>query len=99
MTELPDYEIFAVRYAKQDLRDEGHMFLDGQHGKMIPGLDFFTYALRDPASGKVWVIDTGMTEPKAKRMGRAYDFLCRPKDALAKVGIVAADVEELILTP
>ena len=38
MSALPVYEIFAVRYAKQDQRDEGHMFLDGQHGKMISGL-------------------------------------------------------------
>ena len=28
MSALPVYEIFAVRYAKQDQRDEGHMFLD-----------------------------------------------------------------------
>jgi glyoxylase-like metal-dependent hydrolase (beta-lactamase superfamily II) len=98
MTGLPTYEIFAVRYAKQDQRDEGHMFLDGQHGKMIPGLDFFTYAIRPTGGGKAWVIDTGMTEPKAKRMGRNYDFICRPKDALAKVGIDAATIEDLILT-
>ena len=102
MTDIPTYEIYAVRYAKQDQRDEGHMFLDGQHGKMIPGLDFFTYALKPTgggkSGGKIWVIDTGMTEPKAKRMGRAYDFLCRPKDALAKVGIDASKIEDLILT-
>ena len=98
MTDLPTYEIYAVRYAKQDQRDEGHMFLDGQHGKMIPGLDFFTYALKPTGGGKVWVIDTGMTAPKAQRMGRNYDFLCRPKDALAKVGIDASKIEDLILT-
>ena len=96
MTNLPTYEIFAVRYAKQDLRDEAHMFVDGQHGKMIPGLDFFTYALR--GAGRTWIIDTGMTQPKAQRMGRDYHFLTRPKDALAKVGISAADATDVILT-
>ena len=98
MSQLPTYEISAVRYARQDRRDEAHMFLDGQHGKMIQGLDIFTYALRDTATGKVWVIDTGMTAPKAIRMGSNYDFLCRPNEALAKVGIEAAEVEDVILT-
>ncbi|MBS0244070.1 MAG: N-acyl homoserine lactonase family protein [Proteobacteria bacterium] len=93
---LPTYEIYAIRYAKQDKRDEGHMFLGGQHGKMIQGLDFFTYALK--GGGRNWIIDTGMTEPRAKRMGRAYDFLCRPSEALAKIGIDAASEPDVILT-
>ena len=96
MADLPNYEIYAVRYAKQDLRSEGHMFLGGDHTKMIQGLDFFTYALR--GGGRSWIVDTGMTEPKAKRMGRNYDFLCRPSEALAQIGIDAASATDVILT-
>ena len=96
MSELPEYEIYAIRYAKQDKRSEGHMFLGGDHHKMIQGLDFFTYALR--GAGRTWVVDTGMTERQAKRMGRAYDFICRPSEALAKIGIDAASEPDVILT-
>ena len=46
MSKLPEYEIYAIRYAKQDKRSEGHMFLGGDRNKMIQGLDFFTYALK-----------------------------------------------------
>jgi glyoxylase-like metal-dependent hydrolase (beta-lactamase superfamily II) len=96
MTSLPTYEIYAIRYAKQDLRSEGHMFHGGDHAKMIPGLDFFTYALK--GGGRTWVIDTGMTAVQAKRMGRAYDFLLRPNEALARIGIKAEEATDVILT-
>ena len=79
MSKLPEYEIYAIRYAKQDQRPEAHMFLGGDHGKLIQGLDFFTYALR--GGGRTWIVDTGMTEIQAKRMGRQYDFILRPSDA------------------
>lgn len=96
MPSLPNYEIYAIRYAKQDLRDEGHMFIGGQHGKMIQGLDFFTYALK--GGGRTWIVDTGMTAVQAKRMGRNYDFLCRPSEALKRIGINAATEPDVILT-
>lgn len=93
---LPTYEIYAIRYAKQDLRDEGHMFLGGQHGKMVQGLDFFTYALK--GNGRNWIVDTGMTAVQSKRMGREYDFICRPSEALAEIGIDAGSEPDVILT-
>jgi glyoxylase-like metal-dependent hydrolase (beta-lactamase superfamily II) len=93
---LPEYEIYAIRYAKQDRRAEGHTFLGGDPAKMMRGLDFFTYALR--GGGRTWVVDTGMTARQATRMGRAYDFLCRPSEALARIGIDAARTPDVILT-
>ena len=82
MPNLPEYEIYAIRYAKQDKRSEGHMFLGGDHHKMIQGLDFFTYALR--GNGRTWIVDTGMTSRQSERMGRKYDFICRPSEALGE---------------
>jgi glyoxylase-like metal-dependent hydrolase (beta-lactamase superfamily II) len=96
MQSLPEFEIYAIRYAKQDLRDEGHMFLGGQHGKMVQGLDFFTYALK--GGGRTWIVDTGMTDVQARRMGRDYQFLCRPSEALREIGIDAASEPDVILT-
>ena len=96
MSELPQYEIYAIRYATQELRSEGQLFTDGDHSKMREGLDFFTYAIKGP--GRSWVVDTGMTELQAKRMGRDYEFLCRPSEALAKIGIDAATASDVIMT-
>ena len=96
MSNLPNYENFAIRYAKQGLRAESHMFMGGDPNKMIPGLDFFTYAIR--GGGQTWIIDSGMTPAKSARMGRNYDFLCRPSEGLAKVGIDAASATNVILT-
>ncbi len=96
MTALPEYEIFAIRYASQALRAEGHTFLGGDHNKLIPGLDFFTYALR--GGGRTWMIDTGFTPEKAAIMGRDYAFQTRPSAALAKIGIDAASATDVILT-
>jgi glyoxylase-like metal-dependent hydrolase (beta-lactamase superfamily II) len=96
LSKLPEYEIYAIRYAKQDKRAEAHVFLGGDRNTMIQGLDFFTYALR--GGGRTWIVDTGMTEWQAKRMGRDYDFLCRPSEALASIGIEAASEPDIILT-
>jgi glyoxylase-like metal-dependent hydrolase (beta-lactamase superfamily II) len=72
------------------------MFLGGEHGKMVQGLDFFTYALK--GGGRNWIVDTGMTSVQSKRMGRDYDFICRPSEALAEIGIDAATEPDVILT-
>jgi glyoxylase-like metal-dependent hydrolase (beta-lactamase superfamily II) len=96
LPQLPEYEIYAIRYAKQDKRAEGHVFLGGDRNKMIQGLDFFTYALR--GGGRTWIVDTGMTSRQSERMGRKYDFICRPSEALARIGIDAATEPDVILT-
>lgn len=96
MSKTDTYEIYAIRYAKQDKRAEGHMFMGGDHNKMIQGLDFFTYAL--VGGGRTWIVDTGMTAKHAERMGRKYDFLCRPSEALAEIGIDAKTATDVILT-
>jgi glyoxylase-like metal-dependent hydrolase (beta-lactamase superfamily II) len=93
---VPEYEIYAVRYARQEKRPEGLTFLGGDPGKMIRGLDFFTYALK--GGGRTWIIDTGMTPAQSARMGRKYAFICQPSEALAQIGIDAASVEDVILT-
>jgi glyoxylase-like metal-dependent hydrolase (beta-lactamase superfamily II) len=63
---------------------------------MIQGLDFFTYVVR--GGGRTWIIDTGMTAKQSERMGRKYDFVCRPSEALAEIGIDAATATDVVLT-
>ena len=94
-TALPTYKIYAIRYAQQPLRDEGHTYLGGEHGRMIPGLDFFMWAIE--GNGRTIVVDTGFSrETNEKRPGR--EWLFRPKDGLARIGIDTSKVEEVILT-
>ncbi|HUS97166.1 MAG TPA: N-acyl homoserine lactonase family protein [Hyphomicrobiaceae bacterium] len=96
MSKLPEYEIYAVRYATQKERSEGHIFIGGDHSTMLPGFDFFTYAIK--GHDHTWIVDTGMTEVQAKRMGRDYQFLCRPSEGLAKIGIDAKSAIDVIMT-
>ncbi|MEM7750256.1 MAG: MBL fold metallo-hydrolase, partial [Pseudomonadota bacterium] len=96
MSDLPEHEVFAIRYATQELRSEAHSFVDGDNAKMIPGLDFFTYAIKGP--DRNWIVDTGMAEAHAKRMGRDYQFVCRPSEGLSKIGIDAASATDVIMT-
>jgi glyoxylase-like metal-dependent hydrolase (beta-lactamase superfamily II) len=96
LPQFPEYEIYGICYARQDQRSEAHMFVGGDQGKLIQGLDFFTYLLR--GGGRTWIVDTGMTERQAKRMGRNYAFLCRPSEALARLGVEAGAEPDVILT-
>ena len=96
MSELLSILHHNSRIATQDLRAEGHLFIGGDDSKMLPGLDFFTYAIK--GAGRTWIVDTGMTEAIAKRMGRDYQFLCRPSEGLAKIGIDAATATDVIMT-
>jgi glyoxylase-like metal-dependent hydrolase (beta-lactamase superfamily II) len=96
VSDLPTYEVFAIRYAAQELRSEGHMFIGGDHAKMLPGLDFFTYAIK--GNGRTWVVDTGTTRAHSSKMNRDYQFLWRPSEALTKIGIDAKSAPDVILT-
>src|SRR5262249_58999079 len=43
-------------------------------------------------------IDTGRTLRQAVGMGREYDFICRPSEALARIGIDASSEPDVVLT-
>lgn len=90
---LPEYDLYAIRYATRDgRRDENFMGGDPHHGAMP--MDYFVWVAVGP-SGTI-VIDTGFNAEVAKRRGR--DFLRCPVQSLSLIGVDPADVGDVILT-
>ncbi|MCX5495619.1 N-acyl homoserine lactonase family protein [Kaistia dalseonensis] len=92
----PHYEVLALRYAST-APDRGRRenFLPGMdlHDGPMP-LDYYVWAIR--GAGRTIVVDTGFGREAAERRKRW--LLHDPVDLLAAVGIVAADVTDVVLT-
>lgn len=97
MTMLPDYEVFAIRYATRDAIRRDH-FLgpppgDDPHDGPMP-MDYFVWVVTDGA--RHFVVDTGFEQADADKRGRR--LLRRATDAVAAVGVNAAAGPDVILT-
>jgi glyoxylase-like metal-dependent hydrolase (beta-lactamase superfamily II) len=91
---LPDYEVYALRYATHDrLRRDNFIGGADPHDSPMP-LDYFVWAVRH--DGRTWLVDTGFNAAMAQR--RARRFLRCPIRALAGLGIAPADVRDVIVT-
>ena len=93
MSALPDYEVYAIRYAtREGLRSENFVGGDPHDGPMA--MDYFVWA----AVGKdrSFVIDTGFTAEVAARRKRVH--LRCPIESLRLVGLDPATVTDVILT-
>jgi hypothetical protein len=55
---LPQYELFAIRYAERDARRSDHFIGGDPHDGPMP-MDYFVWAAIGP--GRSFVIDTGFT--------------------------------------
>ena len=90
---LPEYEIYALRYATMARkRQEAFMAFDPHDGPMP--IDYFVWVVRN--AERTILVDTGFSAEAAQRRGR--QFLCSPIDAIARLGIKAADVQDVIIT-
>ena len=91
---MPDYEVFALRFARTELRSSDAFLIKGDiHDGPLP-LDFFIWAIK--GDDRVFVIDTGFGDEAAAR--RKRPLIRHPVQALAAVGIDAATVPNVILT-
>lgn len=94
MSELPCYEILALRYATVQERTAGSNFMfPDDHSSPMP-IDYFVWAIR--GGGRTIVIDTGYGPKTAKSRGRT--LMRTPTAALESVGIDAATVSDVVLT-
>jgi glyoxylase-like metal-dependent hydrolase (beta-lactamase superfamily II) len=94
MTEnLPQYELFAIRYAMRDARRANHFIGGDPHDGPMP-MDYFLWAAVGPE--QTFVIDTGFTAEVAAKRERT--FLRCPVDALQLIGIDGDTVRDVILT-
>lgn len=92
-TEIPRYEVFALRYARMQ-RTRQNNFLGGDpHDGPMP-MDFFVWLLR--CGERIVLVDTGFNAATAAK--RQRELIQCPIAALKKIGVSASDVGDVILT-
>ena len=91
----PRYEVFALRYAAAARAAMANFILPGPHDVPLP-MDFYIWAIR--GEGRTIVVDTGFSPEVGARRRPEWKYLHAPTDALAKLGIDAANVSDLVLT-
>ncbi len=91
------YEIYAIKYASNPRRSRAENLIyvapDDPHDTTMP-LDFFVWVA--VGERRTIMIDSGASEGTCS--GRGHDFIRRPADGLALLGIDAADIENLVTT-
>ncbi|MEY4645122.1 MAG: hypothetical protein RLZZ596_1953 [Pseudomonadota bacterium] len=93
MTQPETYEVFALRYATREGQRRDHFVGGDPHDAPMP-MDYFVWVIRN--ENRTFVIDTGFHPEMAIKRKREY--LRRPKDALALLGVDASQVKDVILT-
>jgi glyoxylase-like metal-dependent hydrolase (beta-lactamase superfamily II) len=88
------YEIYAIKYAELAREARGN-FVDGDaHETGDMPLDYFVWVVRNEA--RTIVVDTGFSEPIAKRRGRT---ITKPvAEGLRAIGVDAAKVQDVVIT-
>ncbi len=90
---VPEYELFAIRYATRDAQRRYHFIGGDPHEGPMP-IDYYLWvAVRD---GRAVVIDTGFREEVAVRRKRT--FLRCPVETLKRLDVDPDAVSDVILT-
>jgi glyoxylase-like metal-dependent hydrolase (beta-lactamase superfamily II) len=90
---LPDYEVYAVRYATRDAKRSANFIGGDAHDGPMP-MDYFVWLVRGP--GYELVIDTGFGPEVAKKRGRT--LLRTPAEGLALLDVDASKVKNVVIT-
>ena len=90
---LPDYEVYAIKYARRDARRAEH-FIGGDPHDAPMAMDYFVWLIRNEE--RTFVVDTGFTAEVAVQRKREY--IRTPKAGLALLGVAAADVRDVVIT-
>ena len=94
MSDPQPFEVYAVRYATV-ARTMGENFIGAvDPHEAATDMDYYVWLAR--SATHTFVIDTGFNENAAKR--RKRQFLLSPAEGLRKLGVEAADVEDIIIT-
>ena len=93
MIQVPNFEIYAVKYATREARSAEHFYGHDPHNAPMP-MDYFVWAAVSPEH--TVVVDTGFTAEVAARRGRKH--LRCPVEGLKTLGIDCAQVPYVILT-
>ncbi len=90
---LPEYKIFAIRYATRDARRADHFVGGDPHDAPMP-MDYFTWVV--VGSDRAFLVDTGFTAEVAAR--RKREFLRCPIESLKLLGIDPDAVTDVVIT-
>ncbi len=93
MGSLPEYEVYAVKYAHHERRSRENFLGGDPHDVPMP-LDYFVWLIR--GAGREIVVDTGFSAAMAARRGRTH--LRCPADGLRLLGVDPAAVSDVIIT-
>lgn len=93
MSALPEYEVFALRYAHREARRADH-FIGGDPHDGPMAMAYYIWVIR--GEGRVVVVDCGFNAEVAARRGRT--LLQTPSEVLAQLGIDPDVVPDLVLT-
>jgi glyoxylase-like metal-dependent hydrolase (beta-lactamase superfamily II) len=92
-TGLPEYEVFALRYATVARRRTENFMVHDPHDGPMP-MDYYVWVIR--GGGRPWMVDTGFNRTAAEQRKRT--FLRCPVESLNLLGIAPQDVEDVIVT-
>lgn len=93
MSELPTYEVYAIRYATRPARRAENFIGGDAHDGPMP-LDYYVWAIIGRERG--FVVDTGFNAAVAAKRNR--DFLRCPIQSLGLVGLDPKTVTDVVLT-
>jgi glyoxylase-like metal-dependent hydrolase (beta-lactamase superfamily II) len=88
------YEVLVVKYAERTDRTRLESFIGADDHDAPHQIDFFLWVIRN--AERTIVVDTGFDLAEGQRRNRK--LMRAPSQALAMVGVEAAEVEEVIIT-
>jgi len=93
MPTIPEYQIYAMKYAERQA-DLSTFMLTAEPGQETITIDYFVWLLQ--GGSEPVVVDTGFTPQIAAARRRKY--LASPADQLRKLGIDARDIKKVLIT-
>ena len=93
MSELPKYEVYALKYAHHERRSSENFIAGDPHDAPMP-LDYFVWLIR--GAGREIVVDTGFSAAMAAK--RKRNHLRCPAEALRLLGVDAAAVRDVVIS-
>jgi len=93
MTDTPEYEIFAIKYAEADRTARDCFLMPDPHDGPMP-MDYFVWLIR--GEGRIVLLDTGFNEARAR--ARRRKLLRCPTKGLEVLGVKPDAVRTVILS-
>jgi glyoxylase-like metal-dependent hydrolase (beta-lactamase superfamily II) len=90
---LPEYEVYAVKYAQREARRRDHFILGDPHDGPMD-MDYFVWAI--VGQQRRFVVDIGFSQATARR--RSRDWLRCPIESLRLLGVDPAAIGDAVIS-